>query len=52
MVPHKSSRLSPFLMMHGRETIIPEEVNYIKFRKVEYYEAAVKSHIKNIIDIH
>ena len=52
MVPHRSLGISPFLILHCREPIIPEEVNYIKFRKVEDYEAAVKNHIKNLIDIH
>ena len=52
MVPHRSNGISLFVMMYGREAIMPEEVNYVYFQKVEDYDMAVKRHIQNIMDIH
>ena len=52
MVPHRSSGISPYIMLYGQEPIMPEEINFIKFKKVEDHEIAIKNHIKNMIDIH
>lgn len=52
MVPHRSNGISPFVMMYGREPIMPEEINFIKFKEIEDYNRAVFNHIQNLLEIH
>ena len=51
MVPHESTGFSPFLMMYGREAIMPEEIPYMTYLSNEDYETAVGKHIGRMLAI-
>ena len=40
------------MMMYGRDSILPHEVSYIKYKEVGMYDQAVSSHITNMMKIH
>ena len=51
MVPQKATGISPFLMLYGREAIMPEEIDHTTFASNSDYEKAVAGHIAKILDL-
>lgn len=52
MVPHRETGFSPFIMLYGRESILPQEIQYTKFQTIEDHEKAVENHIRKMLSIH
>ena len=52
MIPHCAIGVSLFLMLYGREPMLPQEVPFVKFDSPIDYNLAVKNHIPEIICIH
>ena len=52
MVPHGSTGMSPFLMLYGREALMPEEIPHVTYASNDSYEVAEEKHIEKILAIH
>ena len=48
MVPHKAMRMLPFLVLYGREALVPEEIPHLCYASSNSYDVAVKI-IKGIL---
>ena len=48
MVPHEATGISPFLMLYGREAIMPEEIDHTTYASNSNYEKAVAGHIAKV----
>ena len=51
MVPHEATRMSPFLMLYGREALLPEEIEHTTYGSDSDYEKAVAGHISKMISL-
>ena len=52
MVPHGSTGMSPFLMLYGREALMPEEIPHVNYASKNSYEIAVEKYIEKMLAIH
>ena len=52
MVPHEGTGMSPFLMLYGREALMPEEIPHVNYVSIDSYEVAVEKHIGKMLAIH
>ena len=52
MVPHGSTGMSLFLMLYGREALMPEEIPHVTYASNISYEIAVEKHIEKMLAIH
>ena len=51
MVPQEATGMSPFLMLYGREALLPEEIEHISYGFNVDYEKAVAGHIRKMLGI-
>ena len=51
MVPHESTGFSPFLIVYGRDAIMPEEIPHMTYLSNEDYKTAVEKHIRRMLAI-
>ena len=51
MVPCKSNGISPFLMLYGREAIMPEKIDHTIYASSFDYKKAVAGHKEIFLDL-
>ena len=51
MVLHEAMGMSPFLMLYGREALLPEEIEHTRYGSNEDYEKAVAGHLEKMLGI-
>ena len=51
MVPHEGMGMLPFLMLYGREALLPEEIEHTTYGSDSNYEKAVERHIGRMLEI-
>ena len=51
MVPHEATGISPFLILYGREAIMPEEIDHNVYASNSNYEKAVAGHIEIFLNL-
>ena len=44
--------MSPFLMLYGREALVPEEILHVMYTSNDSYKVAVERHIGKMLAIH
>ena len=52
MVPHGSTGMTLFLILYGREALMPEEILHVTYASNYIYEVAVEKHIIKMLAIH
>ena len=50
MVPHEATGMLPFLMLYGREALLPKEIEHTTYGSDSDYEKAVAGHISKMFD--
>ena len=51
IVPHRATGFSPFMMIYGQESILPQEIDQIHFILAGSYEEALVRHMNFIFEI-
>ena len=51
MVPCETSGMSPFLMLYGRESLLPEEIEHTRYGSKINYEKAMAGNIEKMLGI-
>lgn len=49
MVLHKATGFSPFQLLYGRDTLMPDKLPFTEYKSNEDYEQALNSHIETMI---
>lgn len=49
MVPQRATETLPFVLLYGRETIIPYEIPFTRYMLEDLYQDALSSHIKRCL---
>ena len=51
MVPQEATGISPFLILYGREAIMPEEIDHTIYASNLDYEKPVAGHIAKVLNL-
>lgn len=52
MVPSRATGFSPFKMLYGQESMVPNEFSHIEFKTEKDYNLAAENHIEQMVKIH